>query len=119
VHPNVVGTVGRAGQFGGRPAGWETRETADWEVCGTKIRPQRREAPGATSGWNFYLTDREHDSKLCTVLGGRRRPGCFGGRPEAVRLVFDIGAKAKAEIAKAEKAEMRKAGAESDLAEGR
>ena len=35
VHPDVVGkTWGHP--LGGRPAGWETRETADWEVCGTK-----------------------------------------------------------------------------------
>jgi hypothetical protein len=27
----------RACQFGVQPAGWETRETADLEVCGTKI----------------------------------------------------------------------------------
>jgi len=29
----------RAGQLGGRPAGLETRDTADLEVCGTKKRP--------------------------------------------------------------------------------
>ena len=46
VRPKVVGEVGRARQFGGRPAGWETRETADWEVCGTKNPPQLRDAPG-------------------------------------------------------------------------
>jgi len=45
VPADVVGKVGGARQIGGRPAGLETRETADWEVCGTKNPP-------TTSGGN-------------------------------------------------------------------
>ena len=45
VHPEVVGTSGRARPLGGRPAGWETRETADWEVCGTKNPPTTSGGP--------------------------------------------------------------------------
>ena len=39
-------------------------------------------------------------SKLCTVWGGGRRPGSFGGRRVAVRLVFDIGAEPNADMLK-------------------
>ena len=46
----------------------------------------------AGGGQKFHLTGLGSHSKLCTVLGGGRRPGCYGGRREAVRLVFDIGA---------------------------
>jgi hypothetical protein len=45
---DVVGKIGLARPLGGRPAGWSRRagrETADWEVCGTKIRQQLRDAP--------------------------------------------------------------------------
>jgi hypothetical protein len=32
-------SAGRARRVGGRSAGWETRDTADLEVCGTKKAP--------------------------------------------------------------------------------
>ena len=62
-------TVCRARLFDVPPAGWETRETADLEVCGTKkAAPPRRlqlklmdaskvQAPGATSGCAHFTSD--------------------------------------------------------------
>jgi transcription-repair coupling factor (superfamily II helicase) len=49
MHSEVVGTVARARALGGRPAGWETRETADWEVCGTKNPPTTSGCTGSAA----------------------------------------------------------------------
>lgn len=51
-----------------------------------------RGRPKGQVGRIFDLTGLVSHSKLCTVWGGGRRPGSFGGRRVAVRLVFDIGA---------------------------
>jgi hypothetical protein len=68
VHPDVVGKNKLARPLGGRLAGWETRETADWEVCDTKIRQQLRDAPTTPRSsiptlqigpWSFKLPDNE------------------------------------------------------------
>jgi hypothetical protein len=55
--PRLLARLG-GHQFGGRPAGWETRETADWEVCGTKIRQQLRDGPGGMAPSPARLTRR-------------------------------------------------------------
>jgi thiamine biosynthesis lipoprotein len=77
-HPEVVGEVARARPLGGRPAGLETRETADLEVCGTNDPPTasgcaaaRQTQPGPPR-WSL--------------------PAPFTLRCEAGRLEFDLGA---------------------------
>jgi hypothetical protein len=53
VHPDVVGKIGLARPLGGRPAGWETRETAAWEVCGTKNPPTTLGCTGRYTPWSL------------------------------------------------------------------
>ena len=53
-HAEVVGKVGRTRPFDGRPAGWETRETADLEVCGTKNPPTNSGGSGLEGGPNNW-----------------------------------------------------------------
>ena len=49
-HSDVVGEVGPVRTFGGRPAGLETRDTADLEVCGTKNPPTTSGGPEPNPG---------------------------------------------------------------------
>ena len=51
-----------------RSAGWETRDTADWEVCGTREKPvrvHRRREPGTSSQHPQFLA--------VSAPGGRSR----------------------------------------------
>jgi cytochrome c oxidase assembly protein subunit 15 len=57
VHPEVAGKAGWARQLGGRSAGWETRDTADLEVCGTNNPPTTSGGTGP-AGATYFVPDK-------------------------------------------------------------
>jgi hypothetical protein len=74
----VVGKVGRARQIGGRPAGWETRDTADLEVCGTKNPPTSSGCPNPDPAWQEHLTDALSHREVSRLLTERFALEPFG-----------------------------------------
>ena len=87
--PRLLASLGGR-PFGGRPAGWETRETADLEVCGTKNPPRTSGCTVSDRGITGGLT---HLYKWFNVIAnGRQRPWSGGRRTgwvQAVRRIFD------------------------------